>query len=83
MKYERGTSSVHAGCKVQTRHVFSMSEVHHQYKQGCIVQTSTVDHQVLVQEGTTQKYFPMNESLLLPLSTVKRVSSLWQAAKFN
>ena len=64
------------GCAVRVRHIFSRSEdkqyesstssawvrmystnqAHHQYEQ--------VDHQVLVQGGTTQKLFPMNKSLL-------------------
>ena len=42
-----------------------------------------VDYQVLVQGGTTQKYFPMNESLLLLIRQVNMVSSLWQAVKIN
>ena len=38
------------GCTVPIRHIISTSE-DVQYKQ--------VNHQVLAQEGTTQKYFPM------------------------
>ena len=52
-------------CSEQIRHIFStsktricsMNQRHQQYKQ--------VDDQVLVQEGTNQKYFPMNKSSLL------------------
>ena len=49
-----------------------------QYKCGCaikIISTSNVDHQVLIQGNTTQKYFPMNESLFLLIYQVKLVSS--------
>ena len=35
-----------------------------------------VDHQILEQGDTIQKYFPMNDSLLLPVYPVKIVSSL-------
>ena len=45
------------------------------------MQHKLVDHQVSVQEDTTQKYFPMNESLLLLMYLVKTISSIWQAAK--
>ena len=70
VQYERG-------CAVQ---VWVCSK-NHQYKRGCAVQvrmcsTSKVDHQVLVQGNTTQKYFPMNESLLLLIYRVKVISSL-------
>ena len=61
-------------CAVRIRHIISTNE-DVQYKQ--------VNHQVLVQRGTTQKYFPMNESLLLPTYQVKMASSLLQAAKIN
>ena len=44
-----------------------------QYKQ--------VNHQVLVQRGTIQEYFPVDESLLLIIYQVKMASGLWQAAK--
>ena len=44
------------GCAVQIRHIISTSED---------VQCKRVDHQVLVQGGTTQKYFPMKESFNL------------------
>ena len=47
------------------------------------VQYKQVNHQVLVQEATTQKYFPMNELLLLPICEVKMASSLWLATKIN
>ena len=59
---------------MQLRHIFSTSE-DVQYKQ--------IDHQVLVQGGTTLKYFPMNELLFLLIDSVKIVSSLWQDAKIN
>ena len=62
-----------------------------QYKQGSatfsvqvrMCSTSKVDHQVLIQGSYTQKYFPMNESLLLLIYQVKMVSTLWRAAKTN
>ena len=44
------------------RHIISTSE-DVQYKQ--------VNHQIVVQRGTTQKYYLMNESLLLPIYQVK------------
>ena len=47
------------------------------------VQYKQIDHQVLVQEGTTLKYFPMNESLFFLIYSVKIVSSLWEDAKIN
>ena len=59
-------------CAVRTRHIISTSE-DVQYKQ--------VNHQVLVQMGTIQKYVPVDESLLLLIYQVKMASSLWQAAK--
>ena len=43
-------------CAVRIRHIFSTSED---------VQCKQVNHQVLVQRGTIQKYFPVDESLLL------------------
>ena len=39
--------------------------VNRSFKADCTDFTSKVDHQVFVQGSTTQKYFPMNESLLL------------------
>ena len=67
-----------SGCAVQ---VWVCSKNHH-YKQGYAVQarmcsTSKVDHQVLVQGSTNQKYFSMDESLLSLIYRVKIVSSLW------
>ena len=56
-------------CAVRIRHIISTSE-DVQYKQ--------VNHQVLA-----QKYFPVNESLLLLIYRVKMAGSLWQAAKIN
>ena len=50
------------GCAVRIRHI-------NQYKRGW--QDKHVDNQVLVQGGTTLKYFPMNESLLLLIYQVK------------
>ena len=41
---------------ITSRHIVSKTEG---------VQYKRVDYQVLFQGGTTQKYFPMNESLLL------------------
>ena len=61
-------------CAVQIRHIISTSE-DVQYKQ--------VNHQVLVQRGTIQKYVPVDESLLLLIDEIKMASSLWQAAKIN
>ena len=85
MQYKRG-------CAVQARMCSTSEDV--QYKRGCEVQArmcstsvdvqyKRVDHQVLVRGGggTSQKYFPMNESLLLLICQVKTVSSLSQAAK--
>ena len=47
------------------------------------VQYKQVNHQVLVQRGTIQIYFLVDESLLLLIYQVKMASSLWQAAKIN
>ena len=69
------------GCVVQARHtpvqarMCSMSEGHLQYKRG--LQYKQVDHQVLVQGGTTEKFFPLNESLFLLIYQVKQASNLW------
>ena len=49
-------------CAVQIRHIISTIE-DVQYKQ--------VNHQVLVQRGTIQKYFPVDESLLLLIISSK------------
>ena len=57
----QGISSVEMECAARKRHIIS---------------TIMVDHQVLVQGITVQKYFPMNESLLLLVHQVKMVSSL-------
>ena len=62
------------GCAVQLRHIFGTNED---------VQCKQEDHQVLVQGGTTLKYFPMNESLFFLIYSVKTVNSLWQAAKID
>ena len=59
-------------CALPIRHIINTSE-NVQYKQ--------VNHQVLVQRGTIQKYFSVNESLLLLIYQVEMPSSLWQAAK--
>ena len=61
-------------CTVQTRHIISASED---------VQCKQVNHQVLVQRGTIQKYIPVDEPLLLLIYQVKMASSLWQAPKIN
>ena len=61
-------------CAVRVRHIIGTSE-DVQYKQ--------VNHQVLVQRGTNQKYFLVDESLLLLIYQVKMACSLWQAAKIN
>ena len=68
MQYNLGTSSVQARMR-------TTNQAHRQYKQ--------VDHHISVQEGTTQKYFPMNESLLLLIYQMKMVSIPWRAAKTN
>ena len=61
------------GCALGIRHISSTSKD---------VQYKWADHQVSVQEDATQKYFPMNKSSLLLLTTpVKTVSSAWQATK--
>ena len=73
-------------CAVQAR-MCSTNQAHHHYERGCAVrvrlsfstsenvQYKRVDHQVLVQGGTTQKYFPINESLLLLTYPVKTWNS--------
>ena len=61
-------------CAVQIRHIISTSED---------VQYRQVISSDFGAGGTTQKYFPMNESLLLPICQVKIASSLWQAAKIT
>ena len=61
-------------CAVKIRHSIGINE-DMQYKQ--------VNHQVLAQRDTIQKYFPVDESLLLLIYQVKMASSLWQAAKIN
>ena len=61
-------------CAVRIRHVISTSE-NVQYKE--------VNHQVLVQSRTIQKYFPVDESLPLLIYQVKMASSLWQAVKIK
>ena len=45
------------------------------------MQYKQVNHQVFVYRGTTQKCFPVDESLLLLIYQVKMASSLWQAAR--
>ena len=62
-QYQLETSSVQAK-------ICSTSKAHLQYyavlmRHSKDVQRKLIDHQVLVQEGTNQKHFPMNESLLL------------------
>ena len=52
---------------VRIRHIISTNE-DVQYKQ--------VNHQVFVERGTIQKYFPVDEKLLLLLYQVKMASSL-------
>ena len=61
-------------CAVRIRHIISTSK-DVQYKQ--------VNHQVLLSGSTTQKYFPVNEPLLLLIYQVKMASSLWQDAEIN
>ena len=58
-----------------TNHVIISTSEDVQYKQ--------VNHQILAQEDTNQKYFPIHESLLLITYQVKMSGSLWQAAKIN
>ena len=60
--------------EVRIRHIISTNED---------VQYKHVNHQVLVQRGTIQKYRPVDGSLLLLIYQVKVASSLWQAAKIN
>ena len=72
-----------------------MNQVHVQYDRDCLVpirhiisasknvQQKQVDHQVLVQGNTTEKYFPMSTSLFLLIYQAKKVNSLRQAAKVN
>ena len=59
---------------VQIRHIIGTSE-DMQYKK--------VNHQLLAEKGTIQKYFPVDESLLIIVYQVKMASSIWQAAKMN
>ena len=61
-------------CAVRIKHIIGINE-DVQYKQ--------VDHKVMVQKGTIQKYFPVDESLLLLVYQVKMTGSLWQATKIN
>ena len=42
--------------------------------------TRQIDRHILLQGGTTQKYFPMNEPLLLLIYLAKTVINLSQAA---
>ena len=92
VQYKSGTSGTSGTSLVQAR-MCSTNQVYHQHKRGCAirarhifstsddVQHKRVDHQVLVQGSTFQKYFPVNESLLLPIHQVKTVKDLWQATK--
>ena len=68
MQYEQETFSVQARMCSRSEAHLSTSE-DEQYESGTLssedLQYKRVDHQALVQGGTTQKYFPMNESLLL------------------
>ena len=59
---------------VRIRHIISTSED---------VQLKQVNHQILVQRGTIQKYIPLDESLLLLIYQVEMTGSLWQAEKIN
>ena len=59
-------------CAARIRHIISTSDV---------VQYKPVNYQGLVQRGTIQKYFPVDESLLLLIYQVKMASSLWQGAE--
>ena len=60
-----------------------MNQADLQDEKVCAVPASGSSHFATGGGGTTQKYFPMNESLLLLIYLVKTVSSLWQAAKTN
>ena len=71
---------------------YQLNQAHHQYKQGLAVQirqvisTSRVDDQFWYGrggEGTIQKYFPMNESLLLLIHQVKKDNCPWQVTEIN
>ena len=74
LQYKQGTSSVQA-------RMCSTNQSHHQYKQGCAVQASRLSS--FCTGGITQKYLPMNESLLSLIYPVKTISSQWQAAEIN
>ena len=58
-----------------------MNQAHLQRERVCAVQARRSSQFAKGGGGTTQKYFPMNESLLLLIYLAKTVSSLWQAAK--
>ena len=60
-------------CAVRIKHIISTSE-DVQYKQ--------VNHQVLVQKGTIQKYIPVDELLLL-IYQVKMGGSLKKSIKYE
>ena len=59
-------------CAVRIRHIISTSEGV-SYKQ--------VNHQVLVQRCTIQKYIPVDESLILLIYQIKITSGLWHASR--
>ena len=58
-----------------------MNQARVQCERVCAIQLSRLSH--FATGCTAQKYFPMNESLLLLIYLVKTVSSLWQAANIN
>ena len=62
MQYKQDKSSV------QER-MCSVNQAHHQFKGGCAVSVSRSSN--FGTGGTTQKHFPMNESLLLLIYPVK------------
>ena len=56
VQYESGTSSVKARMCIT-------NQAHHQYKQGCVAQSSRSSS--FGKGGTAQKYFPVNESFII------------------
>ena len=76
MQYKRGYKQYKSGTSSVKAKTFSANQAHHQYKRGCAVQTSR--SLSFGTGGTAQKYFLINESLLLLIYLVKTVSSLLQ-----
>ena len=81
VQYGEGTSSVQA-------RMYSTSEPHPSYVRARMCSTNQAHHQyervepkVLVQKGTTQKYLPMNKSLLLLMCQFKMIGAYGRLRK--